>query len=289
MSDLIRFEGDEKNPVRRIWVGDKESGEWYFVVVDIIQALLDSKNPSDYWYRLQKRVLKNEQIDLAELCDRFKIPNLKTNRLHELDCANIEIIFRIIQSIPSPKVEPFKRWLAAVGQERLEEVQDPERALERIRVGYRQLGRDEKWIETRIQSIVARNELTDEWGNRQVGKDKFGILTAEISQQTFDINPSEHREIKGLAKKHNLRDHMTPQELAFTILGETATTDFARESNAQGFDENLKAAEKGGKAAGAARRAFEDNTGSKVVSASNMLPPTPKQGTLPFTDEENEK
>lgn len=188
----------------------------------------------------------------------------------KLNCASTQGLFRIIQSIPSPKAEPFKLWLAKVGYERVQEIENPELAAERARQYYRDLGYDEKWIEVRIQSIAVRGQLTDEWKGRGVNEGpEYSILTAEISRATFGLAPSEHKEIKGL-KRENLRDHMTNLELIFTMLGEEGTKREAIDSDAQGFDENKVAAKKGGTAAGKALQAYEDESGKKVVSPTNF-------------------
>jgi hypothetical protein len=214
------------------------------------------------------------------------IPNIYNNRFYNTDCANTEGMLRIIQSIPSPKAEPFKRWLAEVGAERLDEIENPELAAERLRQIYRAKGYSDDWIERRLQSIVTRNELTDEWQNRQVQAGReVAILTAEIAKATFGMTPSEHKKLKQL-KRENLRDHMTGLELAFTILGEAAATEITRQEDAQGFSENQIAARKGGRIAGNARRELEAETGKPVVSATNYLDkPQIEQDLLPGSDE----
>ncbi len=228
----LQFEGRQ---IRRIL--DEETGEWWYAVVDVIEALTDSQKPRDYWYRMKKRVAENDGFELSTICRQFKL-KAANNRFYNTDCANTEGILRIIQSVPSPKAEPFKRWLAEVGAERLDELENPELAAERLRQIYRAKGYSDDWIERRLQSIVTRNELTDEWQNRQVQAGReVAILTAEIAKATFGMTPSEHKKLKQL-KRENLRDHMTGLELAFTILGEAATTEITRQEDAQGFSEN---------------------------------------------------
>ena len=191
-------------------------------------------------------------------------------------CANIEGLFRIIQSIPSPKAEPFKKWLAKVGYERVQEIENPELAQQRMRALYQAKGYSDDWIEKRIRGIQVREELTDEWKNRGVKEDKeYSILTAEISKATFGLTPSEYKEFKGL-KRENLRDHMTELELIFTMLGEASTKEIAQNTDAQGFEENKTAAQKGGKIAGDARKQLEIESGKRVVTSENYLANTKK-------------
>ena len=212
----------ENGDLRRIWV--EETEEWYFAIVDVIAILTDSSNPRRYWSDL-KRKLRNEGAE--QLYEKIVQLKLKASdgRMRETDVANVETLLRIIQSVPSPKAEPLKQWLAQVGNERLEEIEDPAIALERIRAEYRQRGYNEDWIDKRIQSIVTRNELTDEWEARgvKVGKE-YAILTSIISSETFGLSPSQHKKLKKL-KRENLRDHMTSAELVFTMLGEVSTTE----------------------------------------------------------------
>lgn len=261
----LQFEGYR---IRRIL--DEETQEWWYAVVDVIEALTNSLKPRDYWYRMKKRVAENEGLELSTICRQFKLkaPN---SRFYDTDCATVEGMLRIIQSIPSPKAEPFKQWLAEVGSERLEEFDNPELAAERLRQIYQVKGYSDDWIDRRLQSIVTRNELTDEWQNRGVEAGReVAILTAEIAKATFGMTPAEHKKLKKL-KRENLRDHMTGLELAFTILGEAATTEITRRENAQGFDKNQVAARKGGRIAGNARRELEAETGRPVVSPTNYL------------------
>ena len=250
--DLQPVQFEDYN-IRRTW--DKETEQWWFAVVDVIEALTESRKPRDYWYRMKRRVEEREGIELSTICRQFKM-KAANNRLYETECANTEGMLRIIQSIPSPKAEPFKRWLAQVGHERLQEIENPELTIEHLKELYRAKGYTEGWIERRLQSIVTRNELTDEWRQREVQEGReFAILTAEIARETFGISPAEHKQVKKL-KRENLRDHMTGLELAFTILGEAATTEITRQDDAHGFAENQLSARKGGQIAGNARQEF---------------------------------
>jgi DNA-damage-inducible protein D len=255
----------QEKEIRRIW--HKE--EWYFSVIDVIQVLTDSTKPNRYWADMKKRSEKESNQPFA-FCEQLKmLANDGKMRLTEV--ANTEGIFRIIMSIPSPKAEPFKLWFAQLGKERIDEIENPELAAERARELYRAKGYPEDWIETRMQSINVRNELTNEWKGRGVKEGpEYAILTAEISKATFGVTPSQHKEIKSL-ERQNLRDHMTNLELIFTMLGEEMTKQVAVQEDATGFDENKVAAQKGGKAAGNARLAAEQKSGVKVVSSHNFL------------------
>lgn len=259
----------QRKEVRRVI----HNNEWWFVVVDVIVALTDSANPSDYLKKLRKRD--------ATLGDAFKgggqlVPPLglefdTAGGRQMLQCWNTEGIFRLIQSIPSPKAEPFKRWLAKVGYERVQEIEDPELATKRTRALYQAKGYSDDWIEKRMRSIAIRDELTDEWKKRGVKEQReYAILTAEISQATFGLTPTEYAEFKRL-KRENLRDHMTDLELIFSMLGEASTTEIARNRDTQGFPANQRAARAGGKVAGNARRELEQQSGRKVVTSENYL------------------
>ncbi len=247
--------------------------EWWFAIVDVVAALTDSVNPSGYLKDMRKR-----DASLAEALKgggQFAPPLAlgfpTAGGQQKLQCWNTEGIFRLIQSIPSPKAEPFKRWLAKVGYERVQEIEDPELATKRTRAIYRAKGYSDAWIERRMRSIAIRDELTDEWKKRGVKeKLEYSILTAEISQAAFGLTPSEYAAHKGL-KRQNLRDHMTDLELIFSMLGEAATTEIARTKDAQGLPENKIAAKAGGAVAGNARRELENKSGRKVVSRENYL------------------
>lgn len=263
INKLAVFEG---KAIRRIWHND----EWWFSVVDVVGALTDSVDAKDYWYRLKQRERESSEIELSTICRQLKLP-AEDGKLRETDCANTEALFRIIQSIPSKKAEPFKLWLAKTGYERIQEIENPELAQKRMKEIYRAKGYSDDWIEKRVRGIAIRDELTDEWKNRSVGTEKeYAILTAEISQATFGMTPSEYKKFKGL-KKENLRDHMNDLELIFTMLGEASTTKIARKKDAQGFAENQNAAKEGGIVAGIARKELESRSGEKVVSEENYL------------------
>jgi DNA-damage-inducible protein D len=251
--------------------------QWWFSVTDVVEALTDSPNSTDYLKKIRKR-----DAELAKGWGQIVTPlSLDTEGgPQKLNCANTEGIFRIIQSIPSPKAEPFKRWLARVGYERIQEIEDPELAAKRTRAIYKAKGYPEDWIEKRVRSIAIREELTDEWKNRNVGQDReYAILTAEISKAAFGLTPSEYKKLKGI-ERENLRDHMNDLELIFSMLGEAATTEITRNRDAQGFDENKQAAVEGGSVAGTARKQLESKTGKKIVSPQNYLPETPKKKRL---------
>lgn len=250
------------------------NNEWYFVVPDVIEALTDTPNSKDYITKMRKR-----DDELAKGWGQIVTPLLvqTSGGPQKLNCANTEGIFRIIQSIPSPKAEPFKRWLAKVGYERIQEIENPELASQRARAIYKAKGYPDAWIEKRMRSIAIREELTGEWQNRGVQEGKeYSILTAEISRAAFGMTPSEYKEHKGLGRE-NLRDHMTDLELIFSMLGEAATTEITRTRDAQGFHENKTAAVEGGTVAGNARQELELKSGQKVVSKRNFLSTTSKK------------
>jgi DNA-damage-inducible protein D len=248
-------------------------GEWWFVVVDVVAALTDSANPPDYLKKIRKR---DPQLDSAfkgggQLVPPLAMPFETAGGTQKLVCWNTEGIFRLIQSIPSPKAEPFKRWLARVGYERVQEIENPELASQRMRAIYKAKGYSDAWIERRMRGIAIREELTDEWKKRGIEEQRdFAILTAEISKAAFGLTPSEYGALKGL-KRENLRDHMTDLELIFSMLGEAATTEITRTKDAQGFPESKVSAVEGGTVAGNARRELEKKSGRKVVSRENYL------------------
>ncbi len=243
----------------------EHNGETYFSVVDIIDALTDSPNPNNYWVKLKSR-----ENQLVTVCHRLKM-KAADGRQRETDCTNTEGVFRIIQSVPSPKAEPFKMWMASLGKRELDEIADPELGFERLKEIYQAKGYSEEWIKQRLQTINTRKQLTDEWQKRGVKEgQEYSVLTAVIAKGTFGLTPSEHKELKGL-EKENLRDHMTDLELIFTALGEAATKIYTEDTDAQGFEDNHDAALKGGKAAGNARKNFEIDTKRQVVSPTNFL------------------
>lgn len=258
---LIVFESKE---IRRVW----HQEEWWFAVADIVEILTDSKDVRQYIKRMRQR---DEALNLywGTNCTLLEMV-AKDGKKRKITAANTETIFRIIQSIPSKRAEPFKQWLAKVGYERVQEIENPELAAERARQYYQALGYSEDWISKRMQSIEVRGKLTDEWKSRGVNEGReYAILTAEISRATFGLKPSEHKNVKDL-KRENLRDHMTDLELIFTMLGEVSTRNEAEKRDAQGFIENQKAAQEGGAAAGDALQAFEKRTGEKIVSEKNF-------------------
>lgn len=233
--------------------------------MDIVGVLTDSGNPNNYW-----KVLKHREPQLVTICNQLKLQSAD-GKYYATDCVNTQNAFRLIQSIPSPKAEPFKQWLAKVGYERVQEIENPELAQKRMKDIFRQKGYSDEWIEKRVRSIAIRDELTDEWGKRGVKREReFAILTAEISKAAFGLTPSEYKQVKGL-KSENLRDHMNDLELIFTMLGEASTTRIARNKNAMGFDENKGVAKEGGTVAGVAREELERRSGENVISTENYL------------------
>ncbi|NDE90309.1 MAG: phage antirepressor protein [Alphaproteobacteria bacterium] len=263
MSNLIAFE-DKK--IRRKWHNE----EWWFSVIDVVAVLTDSRDAGAYWRKLKQR-LKEEGSEVVTFCHELKLL-APDGKLRETDCANTQAMLRIIQSIPSPRAEPFKQWLAKIGYERIQEIENPELATQRTRALYKAKGYPDSWIEKRMRGIAVREKLTDEWDKRGVrGTKEYAILTAEISQATFGIKPQHYKNLKSLKKQHNLRDHMNDLELIFTMLGEAATTEIAQVKNAQGFYENRVVAIEGGKVAGKARKALENQTGKKVITKNNYL------------------
>jgi len=247
--------------------------EWWFAVGDVVEVLTDTVNSSDYIKKM-----RNRDEELSKGWGQIVTPLWMDTPggKQKVNCANTEGIFRIIQSIPSPKAEPFKRWLAKVGYERVQEIEDPELGTKRTRALYKAKGYSDDWIEKRMRGIAVRAELTEEWKNREVGAEReYAILTAEISKATFGLTPSEYKDLKGL-ERENLRDHMTDLELIFSMLGEAATTEITKTQDAQGFDENRITAKKGGRIAGDARQELEKETKKKVVTSENYLEITQK-------------
>jgi len=246
------------------------NNEWWFSIIDVIEVLTGTQRPRKYWNDLKKKLFKEGYIELSEKIGQLKLQS-SDGKHYETDCANTETMFRIIQSIPSPKAEPFKRWLAKVGYERVQEIDDPELATKRTRALYKAKGYSDDWIEKRMRGIAIRDELTDEWKKREVRREKeYAILTAEIAKAAFGVTPGEHKKLKGLIQE-NLRDHMTDLELIFSMLGEAATTEITRVDDVKGFQESKRAAHKGGEVAGKARKDLEQKTRKKVVSPENYL------------------
>jgi hypothetical protein len=245
--------------------------EWYFSVVDVIEALTDSDRPSAYWTAMKVRVKNEGEFELSTICRQLKL-SAEDGKMRETDCADTEGIFRIIQSIPSPKAEPFKRWLSKVGFERVQEIENPELATKRTRTLYKLKGYSEDWIEKRMRGIAIREELTDEWQKRGANDQKdYEILTAEISKATFGVTPSEYKKIKGL-KRENLRDHMDDFELIFSMLGERSTTEIHKIENSKGVSKLAQDAKRGGRIAGIAKDQLEKELGRPIVSRDNFLP-----------------
>jgi DNA-damage-inducible protein D len=258
---LTNFEGNE---IRKIWHDE----EWYFSIVDVVTILSDTNNPNRYWTDLKRKIQKESQS--YDFFVSMKLAG-KDGRKRLTDCTNIDGLLRIVMSVPSPKAEPLRLWLAQTGRERIEETENPELGFERMKEIYKTKGYSDEWITRRMKTIEVRKELTDEWQKRGIKESKdFSILTATISKETFGITPSEHSKIKGL-DKHNLRDHMTPLELILTALGEEVTRTITIKQDALGFNENHEAALKGGKIAGEARERVEIGTDEKIVSSQNFL------------------
>jgi DNA-damage-inducible protein D len=252
----------EENKIRKV----EHNGEMYFSIIDIIEILTESKDPSNYWTMLKKR-----ENQLSTICGKFKFL-APDGKMRSTDCANTEGVLRIAMSVPSPKAEPLKLWLAQIGKQQLDETENPELGFERLRDIYRAKGYPNEWIQQRLKTIEVRKELTDEWQNRGIKEgQEYSILTATIAKGTFGLTPSEHRDLKGLTEtKHNLRDNMTNLELIFTALGEEISRSLTVENEVQGFNEAHEAAQKGGSIAGDARRKVEER-GQKVISSQNFL------------------
>lgn len=242
--------------------------EWWFVVEDVVLALIESKDAKQYVQRMKQRDFQLAK-GWVQIVHTLSVGTV--GGIQKMACANTEGIFRIIQSIPSPKAEPFKRWLARVGYERIQEIEDPELATKRTRALYKAKGYSDAWIEKRMRGIEIRETLTDEWKKRDVGEDReYAILTAEISKAAFGMTPSQYKKFK-LLKRENLRDHMTDLELIFSMLGEASTTEIAINRDTKGFIENKIAAQKGGTIAGEARKKLEKESGKKVSTRKNYL------------------
>ena len=264
-NEIKLFEG---NQIRSLWDNEKE--EWYFSVVDVVGVLTDSKNPRDYWYRVKKRMSEEEKSELSTFCRQLKMES-SDGKKYNTDAADIQGIFRIIQSIPSPKAEPFKMWLAEVGKERIDEIIDPELTIDRALETYLKKGYTREWINQRLQAIQVRKELTDSWQDHGVkeGKD-FAILTNEITKAWSDMTTRQYKDYKGL-KNQNLRDNMSTTELILNMLAETATKDIANSTNPKGLEGNKKVAREGGSIAGDARKSIEAKTGKPVITPKNAI------------------
>ena len=263
-NEIKIFEG---NQIRSVWDNDKE--EWYFSVVDVVGTLSDSKDPGAYWRKLKQR-LKEEGSEVVTFCHGLKL-KAADGKLRESDVADMQGIFRIIQSVPSPKAEPFKMWLAEVGKERLDEIVDPELTIERALETYLRKGYSREWINQRLQAIQVRKELTDSWQDHGVKEGlEYAILTNEISKAWSGMTTREYKDYKGL-KKQNLRDNMSTTELILNMLAETATKDIVNASNPQGLEENKKVAKRGGNVAKVAKETLEQETGKPVITTKNAI------------------
>ena len=266
MSDEIKlFEG---NKIRSVWDNEKE--EWYFSVVDVVGALTDSPNPRDYWYRVKKRMSEEEKSQLSTSCRQLKL-EAADGKKYNTDAADMQGIFRIIQSIPSPKAEPFKMWLAEVGKERIDEIIDPELTIDRALETYLKKGYTREWINQRLQAIQVRKELTDAWQDHGVTEGKeYAILTNEISKAWSGMTVRQYKDLKKL-KKENLRDNMSTLELVLNMLAEATVTELTNTADPQGFEENKKIAQRGGNIAGRTRKEIETETGKPVISPKNAI------------------
>lgn len=260
----------EAKQVRRSWNEDEQ--QWYFSVIDVIEILTESVNPRDYWFKMKKRVRLEDGFELSTICRQFKL-KASDGKQRETDVTNTQGLLRIIQSIPSPKAEPFKQWLAKVGYERMQEMSDPEQSIDRARSNWQKLGRSDKWIQQRMTGQETRNKLTDYWKDNDVKEqDEFALLTNIIHEEWTGLTIKKHKTLKGL-KTQNLRDHMSEAELIFTALAELSTRQIAESDAAKGLFENAKASKKGGAIAKNARVALESKTGKSVVTGDNFLPP----------------
>ena len=266
MSDDVKmFEGSQ---IRSVW--DNEREEWYFSIVDVVGSLTESNNPRDYWYRVKKRMSEEERSELSTFCRQLKLKSTD-GKSYKTDVVDMQGIFRIIQSVPSPKAEPFKMWLAEVGKERIDEIIDPELTIDRALESYARKGYSREWINQRLQAIQVRKELTDTWQDHGVkAGNEYAILTNEISKAWSGMTTREYKDFKGL-KKENLRDNMSTTELILNMLAETATKDIAEATNPQGLDENKQVAQDGGSIAGDARKSIEARTGKPVITSKNAI------------------
>jgi len=267
----------ENYKIRRTY--DEKSEIWYFSVVDVVAALTDSVNPRDYWFKMKIRVKTDDGLELSTICRQLKM-KAPDGKMRGTDCAGVQGLLRIIQSIPSPKAEPFKQWLAKVGYERIQDMSDPARSLDRAREYWQQHGRSGKWIQQRMMGQETRNKLTDYWKNHEISsEDEYAILTNIIHREWSGVSVKKHKQIKDI-KTQNLRDHMSEAELIFTALAELSTRQIAESVAATGMEENADAGKKGGKIAKRARRELEQKTGKGVVTGENFLPPESSEKRL---------
>jgi len=260
----------EDKQVRTFW--DDAEEQWYFSIIDVVEVLTNSLNPRDYWFKMKIRLKTEDGLQLSTICRQLKL-KATDGKMRETDCTNTQNLLRIIQSIPSPKAEPFKQWLAKVGYERLQEINDPSQSIDRARENWQKLGRSEKWIQQRMTGQETRNKLTDYWQESGVKKgEEFAVLTNIIHQEWTGLTVKKHKDLKGL-KSQNLRDHMSEAELIFTALAELSTRQIAETTKAKGLKENAVASKKGGAVAKNARKELEAKTGKSVVTGENFLPP----------------
>ncbi len=268
LTKIAIFQGKQ---IRRIFWEE----QWWFSVIDVIAFLTESKKARDYWHKMKVREKNTSEFELSTICRQFKL-EAPDGKKRGTDCANAEGIFRIIQSIPSPKAEPFKLWLAKIGKERIDEIENPELGMNRVKSIYSQKGYDKNWVDKRMRGIAVRQGLTDEWTERGVTRPiEYAILTNDIMQNAFGLKASEYKKVKGL-KKENLRDHMTDLELIITMLGEATTTQITQQKNSKGLAKLRDDAKIGGAVAGRTRKDIEKQTGKKVISKENYLSPDVK-------------
>ena len=264
-NEIKLFEG---NKIRSSWDNEKE--EYYFSIIDVIKVLTDSSNPRDYWYKVKKRMTDEEKSQLSTICRQLKLKSTD-GKMYMTDVADMQGIFRIIQSIPSPKAEPFKMWLAEIGKERIDEIIDPELTIDRALETYLKKGYSKEWINQRLQAIQVRKELTDTWQEHGVKEGKeYAILTNEITKAWSGMTTREYKDFKGL-KKENLRDNMSTLELVLNMLAEATTTELTNIHNPKNLDENKKIAKRGGTIAGNTRREIEADTGKAIITSKNAI------------------
>jgi prophage antirepressor-like protein len=276
--DLIRVAVFEGKQIRKIM----HEGEWWFSIIDIIEVLTGNGRPRKYWSDLKKKLILEGYLEVSEKIGQLKMMS-SDGKMRATDCANTETMFRVIQSIPSPKVEPLKQWLARVGYERLEEIENPELSMERMQALYEKKGYPKEWIDKRMRGIAVRQDLTDEWKNRGAKTSlEYAILTNEIMQGAFDLKVDEYKQVKGLARE-NLRDHMTDIELILTMLGEATTTKLHRDRDSQGLEPLQKDAKEGGAVAGSTRKDIEKRSGKPVVTSDNFKELVGSQGKKKVT------
>jgi prophage antirepressor-like protein len=267
----------QNHTVRRLFLEEDE--KWYFSVIDVVAVLTESVNPRDYWFKMKLRVESEDGIELSTICRQFKM-KAPDGKMRLTDCANVEGLLRIIQSIPSPKAEPFKQWLAKAGYERIQDMSDPSRSLDRAREYWQKHGRSEKWIQQRMMGQETRNKLTDYWQEHEIKTDdEYALLTNIIHQEWSGVSVMQHKSMKGL-KTQNLRDHMTEAELIFAALAELSTRQIAESVEATGMVENADAGKKGGRIAKKARLELEEKIGKSIVTGENFLPPVKDKNRL---------